>query len=274
MMDIDVYPYAQILYPPFVGLEIRQYNVPEVGFYHSHAYAQCIAVTVGEILFLRENGAEIPLRQGDLLIVPVGRRHSWIMGEKTCRAIQIYHQKLNLAQYGELAALFGGNNHELLKLSIPAAEFEPVTQGLEREILVPGRKNGMLIHARLLELFALASNEFTTPEPTGENRMRQVGIALKYIEEHLRERITVAELAHRCNLSPSRFAHIFTECTGKSPVRYINELRIERASKLLLFSRMNVSEVASYYGFESIHYFSRLFRRIAGHTPSECLRNK
>ncbi|MDD5728259.1 MAG: helix-turn-helix domain-containing protein, partial [Victivallales bacterium] len=48
---------------------------------------------------------------------------------------------------------------------------------------------------------------------------------------------------------------------------------IERAGKLMLFSEMNISEIAAYYGFESIHYFSRLFRQLTGKSPSEYLRD-
>jgi len=57
-----------------------------------------------------------------------------------------------------------------------------------------------------------------------------------------------------------------------SPMQYIINLRIENARDLLLSGEVNVTEAARLSGFEDIYYFSTLFKRKTGSTPTELLR--
>ena len=56
---------------------------------------------------------------------------------------------------------------------------------------------------------------------------------------------------------------------GITPNAYINQRKIAKAKELMLYSEMNVSEIAESLGFQSIHYFSRLFKKVAGIAPTE-----
>ena len=66
-----------------------------------------------------------------------------------------------------------------------------------------------------------------------------------------------------------RFSHLFTKKAGVSPYKYVLSLRIEEAKELLMYSSMNVSEVAASIGIAEAFYFSRIFRKSTGCSPTE-----
>lgn len=91
----------------------------------------------------------------------------------------------------------------------------------------------------------------------------------EYVLAHLGERILVADLARQVGLSPNRFALGFSEQTGRSPHRWVLDLRVERAAELLGRSRLSLAEVADACGFSSQQHLSNALRRQLGATPGQ-----
>lgn len=91
----------------------------------------------------------------------------------------------------------------------------------------------------------------------------------RYIHFHSAQPLTVAHLARQAAMSPRRFATVFRDVCGKPPMRYVMDVRLDRATELLREGRWTVSEVAHRTGFSSVHYFSRAFRRHWGMSPSQ-----
>lgn len=89
-----------------------------------------------------------------------------------------------------------------------------------------------------------------------------------YIREHIREEISMEQLASMAILSVSRFKQKFKEQIGSSPRNYINFQKIELAKKLLE-KKASVTEVAMALGFSSSDYFSVVFRRYTSTTPTK-----
>lgn len=82
------------------------------------------------------------------------------------------------------------------------------------------------------------------------------------------ESFSVRSLAGECNLSLYRFIHKFKAETGMTPVEYITRIRINEARKLLTGSSLNIAEVSSIVGYENPLYFSRVFKKVTGISPS------
>ncbi|MGJ5894985.1 AraC family transcriptional regulator [Streptomyces sp. V2] len=80
---------------------------------------------------------------------------------------------------------------------------------------------------------------------------------------------TVASLAEAVALSPSRFAHLFTEQLGMSPMRALREARLRHAARLLESTGLTAERVAAASGFASAFHFSRAFRGRYGVPPGE-----
>lgn len=79
------------------------------------------------------------------------------------------------------------------------------------------------------------------------------------------QRLAVPDFARRVNLSPSRFAHLFRHHTGRTPARYLRELRLERARTLVEDSMLSIKEIMAKVGFNDPSHFARDFQTEARH---------
>lgn len=91
--------------------------------------------------------------------------------------------------------------------------------------------------------------------------------AVHFMAVHYAEKLTLEALAGTAGLSPSHFSAVFRAVTGKSPIDYLIHLRVFKA-KQLLSDGMRVTDVAEAVGFSDIYYFSNVFRRLEGVSPS------
>lgn len=92
--------------------------------------------------------------------------------------------------------------------------------------------------------------------------------SIQYMKEHLHLGLTVNDCAKVALMSPSYYASLFKKVTGMTFGQYITQERIEQAKKLLL-ADMQVQEIALQLGIEDRPYFTELFKRHTGMTPSE-----
>lgn len=109
-----------------------------------------------------------------------------------------------------------------------------------------------------------------------ENGSRQASVAddritraILHLKDNLNEELTVEGLARIAGLSSSRFAHVFSDRTGVTPMKFLELRRIERARHLLLTTNHPVQQVALDSGFPNAQHFSIRFRRATGQTPRD-----
>ena len=93
---------------------------------------------------------------------------------------------------------------------------------------------------------------------------------LTIMHTQLARPLHVATLAKEMNLSTSRFSHLFQRETGRSPARYLHDLRLDRAFALLTDSTMSIKEVMAAVGLNDPSHFTRDFSERHGLSPSEC----
>nr|WP_299066828.1 helix-turn-helix transcriptional regulator [uncultured Allomuricauda sp.] len=86
---------------------------------------------------------------------------------------------------------------------------------------------------------------------------------------HTFSNLSVNELAKLCNMSLSSFKRAFKTFFNDSPNNYINTKKIEKAKELLQISELNISDIAYETGFNDPQYFTRLFKKRIGLSPSE-----
>ncbi len=97
---------------------------------------------------------------------------------------------------------------------------------------------------------------------------------LEHVDRRLAEPLTVADLAAVAHLSPSRFAHLFTEQVGSTPLAFVERQRMTVARQLLEQTGRPVAEIAAAVGFGDPLYFSTRFRRLTGSSPSAYRRSR
>lgn len=84
---------------------------------------------------------------------------------------------------------------------------------------------------------------------------------------HLSEPLSVADLANRAGLSPSRFSQVFRDRFGSPPHQFLLHLRVQRAQDLLQHTGLSMRQVSAQCGFSDVHHFAKTFKRISGQTP-------
>ena len=96
------------------------------------------------------------------------------------------------------------------------------------------------------------------------------GKITEFIKARYTEDISIAELADNFKLNPTYMSRVFKARTGRSPTRFLTELRINRAKKLLTdYPELEIKEISIQLGFQDQNYFSRLFKKEAGVSPLE-----
>lgn len=90
-----------------------------------------------------------------------------------------------------------------------------------------------------------------------------------YIENHYQEDLSLQDLAGAMEYSDAYFCKIFKQCFDKSFIMYLSEFRVEKAKELLADTMVNIKDVSSYVGYRDSNYFTKVFKRITGATPSE-----
>jgi AraC-like DNA-binding protein len=146
----------------------------------------------------------------------------------------------------ELTAILG-----LLRAAL--RDDSPGSEELARSLLDPLRHYVMRCHQRAQTL-----------SRTADARLAR---AIRLMEASLAKRLTVADLAKAAGMSRAAFARRFLAELGVTPLRFLADLRMARAARLLAESDAGLAAIAAEIGYESEFAFSRAFKRYAGEAP-------
>lgn len=91
---------------------------------------------------------------------------------------------------------------------------------------------------------------------------------LQFIHEHYQEHLSVTHIADLFQIERRHLAYLFKRYTGMSPLNYLTEYRIRRSKELLRQADYSIAKVAELVGFEDNLYFSRIFKKRTGYSPS------
>jgi AraC-like DNA-binding protein len=114
------------------------------------------------------------------------------------------------------------------------------------------------------------ANRFTEVAFRNRGRAEPVEIwkARNFIHEHSDEELSLTKVAKSVHISPNHLSEKFKEVTGVNFVDYIARHRIEKARELLQNLNLRISEIAFAVGFQSLSQFNRVFRKLAGKSPT------
>ncbi|MEK6795963.1 MAG: AraC family transcriptional regulator [Spirochaetota bacterium] len=107
---------------------------------------------------------------------------------------------------------------------------------------------------------------------TASARSRFVEESIDFMKKNAAKDIDLSILSRRYDLNKNYFTTAFKKKTGRSPLKYIHELRVDIARRMLA-GGMSVQKAASAVGYEDPYYFSRVFRKITGVSPVQFKRN-
>ncbi|MBM7566212.1 response regulator transcription factor [Paenibacillus sacheonensis] len=126
------------------------------------------------------------------------------------------------------------------------------------------------VYDMLAALEALAARDMipAEPAPSIETKNRSFASILQFVTEHYREELSLQGLSEQFYLNPSYISQLFRKEVGETLTGYIARLRIEQAQELLKGDGDSIQEIAEKIGYRDYFYFTRLFKKITGKTPS------
>lgn len=128
-----------------------------------------------------------------------------------------------------------------------------------------------MIYADLTRLFCVLLEESLVEKQAiyGEGQNSElIKKCIGYMEQHQKQKITLAVLAELAHMSPNYFCSYFKKYTGVSPFTQLNYIRVKSAESMLLKSDKPILQIAESCGFENVSFFIRKFKEIMGCTPS------
>lgn len=94
---------------------------------------------------------------------------------------------------------------------------------------------------------------------------------IRVLQQKVYEKITLEQVSRNTFFSAAYCRRVFKKDTGKSIVKYFNELKIEEAKALMIQGGMTLVEISEKLGFDDYNYFSRLFKKECGYSPMQYL---
>ena len=163
----------------------------------------------------------------------------------------------------------------LLDRSTRGIVFEKVSSEIKKKLL---QLNPLSPFERTMQFLALLQELSTTPGRTiskgyqdnaRTSNSKNFDVVYEYLFKNFKEPIMLGEVAALIPMNPSAFSRLFSKFHKKSFTRYLNEIRIGYACRLLIEKRYDVSEICYACGFNSLSNFNRQFKTITGKTPLE-----
>ena len=185
-------------------------------------------------------------------------------GEKTIGYLQtgqVFRKQPTEAQFKRAAKLAEEGGVTAPRDAVRAAYFNT-------PVLPPKRLDAAL---NLLHIFAdhlgMVSNQIMVRTANAEPPM--ITRAKQFIEEHHTEDLSLGLVSKAVNTSTFYFCKMFKKATGINFTDYLSRIRIEKAKNLLLNPNLRISEIAYEVGFQSLTHFNRIFKKLAGQSPTE-----
>ncbi|WP_149277181.1 AraC family transcriptional regulator [Pareuzebyella sediminis] len=252
--------------------------------WHFHPEFQISYIMEGEGTRFVGDNVQI-FKKGDLVLTGPNLPHLW-------RSDDAYFEKdSNLVTRG-LVIYF---DHDLLSKSLLRREefyiirklvenslrgvefYGEVRYQIRRLLLEMSDEKGFRRIIKLLEILEILANTkdfalLTSPSYVNSfkgNDSEKMSQVYDYVMTNFKTRITLEEVAEMLNMTTTSFCRYFKPRANKTFTRFVNEIRIGHARKLLLEDNFNISQISYECGFNALSNFNRQFKAITGLSPLE-----
>ncbi len=242
---------------------------------HWHKEFELIRVLAGQFHLFLQN-TEYVLAPGDIALVSSGMLHR---GTPDCCQYECIVFDLNmLRRYAggpistRLMAIMSGH---VVTDGYHPADSQPFCETVHQ--LFDCLKNKpahyeFTVYGLLYALFGtLLAQSIIRPlagERPHDRKTEVITTLLNWIELHFREPVTLSQLAEIAGLNEKYLCRLFKDYTDRTPIDYVNNLRIEQACREIQENGLSVTDAAYESGFNDLSYFSRAFKKYKGCSPS------
>lgn len=228
---------------------------------HSHDFSELLFVKKGKgKLFV--NGTLFSITQGDAFIIPPQTEHYEITLSKENLTLYFIAFTSSLISHNDLM-IFNGQNSEILQ------EFRPLF-----DLMTSNNQYSINLCYNLAEniVLYLLSQKLLISKKT-EIEQKSIFVDVKdlkhYIDEYFPQKISISILAKRACLSEAHFIRTFKNYTGKTPLQYILDKRLNAAKESLTYTDKSITSICYETGFSDLSNFIRKFKIKYGCTPQK-----
>jgi len=255
----------------------RHIYITDIGFYPKamfhyaerlHGISQHIIIYCIEGYgWIEINKKRIDLSPSQFITIPANTPHRYGADEKNPWSIYWAHFKGENAAFIADLIVKNSDNYK------PQLTFSDDRIGLFDDIyynLENGYSDDTLRYVNMTFYHFLSSmiyeDKFNRKKKATDADM--VDLVIKMMQDNIQKSITLKQMASFSNLSVTHFSALFRKKTGHSPIEYFNHLKIQKACQYLTFTAMTIKELAFRVGVDDQYYFSRMFTRLMGISPS------
>lgn len=263
--------------------DFRYMDVP----WHWHEEWEAVWITQGSCIVSAGNQS-LTLRSGEGFFVNSGILHGCWDAENTgCMFHSIvFHPRL---VGGSMDSIFYQGYVQPL-VDQAGLEFVPLYPGIpwQKQALEAiedawqscvREEQGYVFHVRealsrlIFLLHSCIPGAVQSPGVKAQRNAERIKTMLSFIHDHFGNELNMAQIAASASVSESECLRCFKTTIGTTPIQYLKQYRIQRATQLLLRTDKKVSEIACLCGFQDMSYFTRVFRDQTGKVPSQYRRN-
>ncbi len=276
-------------HPFFVRSFISAYRMErwtpnEVFTEETYSFSQLVYLTEGEGLYTTA-GVSYPMKPGDMILRPEGVPFSfaWTKTPVSLSLVSFLIDSPSMAAfYPSPFPLYGEEISTFLDLVATGVRItEPVREGgLIGQRLIPGtppeaigfvgaslERFLSMVYCRLKRIEILPDRSRKVTEYRAEEELASRVKA--YLSEALTEPLSLAALSARFGVSQSTLSRAFRRSYNRSLIDWVLEERVMRAKAMIEERNMNFTEIAEALGYSSVNYFSKVFKKKTGMSPTE-----
>ena len=239
----------------------------------AHDFPEIIYVYKGENVILVD-GKRVVLTEGKMTVYPPGAYHIGELPSTAAVYVITFDTRSEALSslYGRAIELSAAQIENFTGIMTSALKlFERIPKSAELHGMKK-RENASEYELqklkKSLELFLIELIS-ADGEGGGERKKELFQKICDFLRSDLCRSVTLDDVASRFHIGKSTLTALFRSECGEGMIAYFNRIKIEKAKELIRRGEMNFTEISDALGFASIHYFSRLFKSVAGVTPSE-----
>ena len=226
-----------------------------------HSHCTCVEYIIDGEGTVNCDGEVCYPKKGDIYLLPRGKDHFYFSDNLNPWAKIWININGELVQ--KLLSVYNPKNRVLFENADGYEYFKKIHAIAADERIPPDKK-----HSRAAIYFHELM-QFLSDQTREEKLPREVRILKEYIDSRTMENITLKKLCDMVYLSESQVIRIFKKHLGKTPYEYMLDLKVENAKALLIGTKLMVKEIAYNLGFCDEHYFSYIFKKKTGKTPTQ-----
>lgn len=258
------------------GILVEVHRARDVDIVVQHSHHVVSMLLRGPIdLLQRRNGfvAQKLMHAGDVIITPVGEPK--LLRHREAAEILKLHIEPSFVE--RVIEDMGGSAQKGIKLLDNFGVRDAHIEGLARALLAEARTerfaSRIYVESLANQLVVHLLRHYSSARKLDEDQAAtlpryKLDRATDFINENLREDLTLEKISRTLSMSAFHFAHVFKQTVGLTPHRYVMGCRMERAKSLLRETELPITQIAHQVGYSNQSHFSTVFHRFTGKTPS------